>query len=146
MRSQAVVLFLLFAAEAQAQSKYGPEGTWFRLAVAVVVAFFLFILIRRGAPVPGSRHWFWEVSDRELSPELRQLRGRAFVLIAVGAFVLSIAVVMAGHALLRALLAAEEDVWIFYRQMNVWTVVVLAGLGAVGIAIMLWGMRMGPKE
>jgi len=149
LRSQAFLLaglsFLLFAAEAHAQSKYSPEGTWMRMVIAVVVALLLLISILRGAPARGSRRWFWEASADELGPELSARRSKAFDYIFGGAALLAIAVLMAGHAVYMAV-KRDESILERFRQMSGSTLIVMTSLAALGIFVLIRGLRMAPEE
>lgn len=151
MRPQILLLaglsFLLLAVEAHAQtSRYSPEMSRIRWALAALVALLLFLSIRRGAPVPGSRRWFWNASPDELGPDLARLRERALLHGLAGAGLLVAGVLTGGYAVGDALVEAFERDGRWIDHLPGQRVLLTGVFLALGIALLARGIRMAPND
>lgn len=140
-------LALLAAAEAHAQtSLYSPEMSRIRWALAAFVALLLFLSIRRGSPVRGSRGWFWHASADELGPELAKLRQRALNLLMPGAFLLFAAFIAGGYVVGDAVVEAFERDGHWLDHLEGPGVFLVAVLAALGLGLVIRGLGMAPKD
>jgi hypothetical protein len=80
-----------------------------------------------------------------LQPDLSARRSKAFDYILGGAVLLATAVLGAGHAVYMAL-REHEAIWEHFRQMSWHTLFVMSSLAALGIFVLVVGLRMVPKE
>lgn len=147
MKPLALAPLLLFvAAEVRAQSLRDAEMSRIRIALAVFVALLLFFSIKRGAPVRGSRRWFWEATADDLGPDLARLRAKAINYVVAGAFFLIMTVILGGYAVGDALADTVDKGGTFVEHLS-GSGLLLMGLGAAaGTVLLVLGLRMAPAE
>ena len=71
-------------------------------------------------------------------------RSKAFDYISGGVILLAMAVLMAGHAVYIGL-RDDKDIWAHFRQMSGSTLFVMFALAALGLFVLVLGLRMARK-